>query len=319
VLRALHGVLAGFLAAACTLPVGDKHGCRTSADCVGDRICVEQVCVGQACDRLCERECAALSECDVATLGCDEACAGERPPILGELPVTDDECRARWELAEQEPDCEAVLCAAHCDQLCAAALVCGSVDDVDACRTGCVAPPPPVCSPQQIAGLSCEQLVAAAICAEARGIHGPEYDCDHLPCEDDLDCAPAQTCVSSQCWTRCFEDYECGGGECSVDICTEPLGTPCNGEYGSCGPYGDCINVDADNRTSDYYCTRSCYDPTECPDGYSCVEYKCRQCSVPEACRYCGEYEDCSYLDDGTCDEPEGTGYCPDGSDPCDC
>lgn len=319
-LRAIHGVVAGFLAAACALPVGDKHGCRTSADCVGARICIEQVCVGDACDQLCRRECEALAQCGVTTLACDEACVGERPAELATVPVGAEECRMRWELAEQAPDCEDVLCAAHCDELCGAASRCGSIDDEDACRTGCITTPPAHCAPSQVAGLSCEQIAEDAICAEARGIHGAEYNCNHLPCEIDEDCTPTQLCDNAKCWERCIEDYECGAGDCFTDFCTEPVGTPCDPDvFQSCGNSIYCINVDADNRTSDAYCTRACYTDRPCPDGFYCLELECRRCAVPEECRYCGDEEECSYLDDGYCDEPEGGGTCPDGSDPCDC
>ena len=128
--RAVQFVCAGWLVGGCTLSVADKHACRTSADCVGDRICNEQVCVDDACDLLCLRECEALMQCGVETFDdCDEACAGERPPTLAALPVVPSECRTRWDLAVQEPDCEDVLCAAHCDQLCTDAAACGFVDD----------------------------------------------------------------------------------------------------------------------------------------------------------------------------------------------
>ena len=42
---------------------------------------------------------------------------------------------------------------------------------------------------------------------------------------------------------------------------------------------------------------------------------------VPEACDvlFLGELCSCPYTGDGECDEPEGTGICPEGTDPGDC
>ena len=170
-----------------------------------------------------------------------------------------------------------------------------------------------------MAGWTCDELQFDATCAELRGIEGPGADCRHTRCDDDYDCMPSQTCFISRCYERCVEDYECYQGECSAEICSDPVGTPCDPETSPCGN-SSCINVDAQGQTSDYYCTRFC-TLTPCPDGFSCVAYECRRCAVPEECRYCGDEEVCPYLNDGYCDEPGGDSFdeCPAGSDPCDC
>jgi hypothetical protein len=53
------------------------------------------------------------------------------------------------------------------------------------------------------------------------------------------------------------------------------------------------------------------------------------KCDEPEGTGLCPEGTDaedcrtvpgdCAYEDDGRCDEPEGTGFCPEDSDPVDC
>lgn len=66
---------------------------------------------------------------------------------------------------------------------------------------------------------------------------------------------------------------------------------------------------------------------TACGDAVGCVAWYGTQCWTPyrEMMICFGEDDpgaqapECSYTDDGECDEPEGTGYCWDGTDVSDC
>lgn len=60
----------------------------------------------------------------------------------------------------------------------------------------------------------------------------------------------------------------------------------------------------------------------QCIDGVGGIPFECYAAfngDVPEACDLLGEACSCPFTGDGECDEPEGTGICPEGSDPSDC
>jgi hypothetical protein len=59
-------------------------------------------------------------------------------------------------------------------------------------------------------------------------------------------------------------------------------------------------------------------------EGGDCPYTEDNECDEPEGTGWCPEGSDtvdctCPYTQDGDCDEPEGTGLCPEGSDPYDC
>lgn len=66
-------------------------------------------------------------------------------------------------------------------------------------------------------------------------------------------------------------------------------------------------------------------DPPDPPDPVGeCVYHHDGKCDEPEGTGLCPEGSDaydcqCIYRNDGECDEPEGTGLCPEGSDTTDC
>jgi hypothetical protein len=264
------------LAGGCGFSLDEKNGCRTSADCLSDRICLEGACTDHSCDELCLRACDAMVECGAIVDDCVGACAGVRPTTLDLLPLDPAVCKSEWD-AYQQANCEVIACRVECDVMCSRGHECGHVVDEMQCRQGCWLDNPTLCDPDAVAAASCEDLRVDARCAEARGEAGADIDCSLLPCRDDYDCDPSETCEYGGCRQRCLEDEECGDGDCFVDWCTDPVGTPCddNNLY-ACGG-GSCINVDAANQTTSYYCTRSCFDWQPCPAGYSCVDYDCRK------------------------------------------
>ncbi len=303
---------------ACLVARFDKDGCNDSRDCLGNRVCVDLTCVDAPCDALCTRLCEQLVDCGVESdADCGAACI-DRDGLLASLPTNETVCRDHYEAnLGGARDCDEIRCSIYCGTMCQLAQTCDAIADLAACELGCAATNASGCDPHAPTTASCEDVEAEARCAVIRAAEGPDADCIHIRCEDDYDCPATHKCESNdRCYPRCLENYECGAGECYLDICTDPVGTPCDDD--SCGTSGYCINVDADNLTTRYYCTRYCgmYDP--CPGGSKCVDSKCRLCAGG-ACGDCGDQELCSYLDDGTCDEPEGSGLCADGTDPCDC
>lgn len=116
------------------------------------------------------------------------------------------------------------------------------------------------------------------------------------------------------------ETGEESGGETGTETET--------GDGGSTGD-GGCMA-----GTEDCQCTvlDSCYDGLECVDGL-CVPEQCDPgeqgcpCGEADACDdglmcaagTCVPMGTCDYVNDFECDEPEGTGLCPEGTDVADC
>jgi hypothetical protein len=104
---------------------------------------------------------------------------------------------------------------------------------------------------------------------------------DDRRCSSDDDCTSGERCDESAeyCRKRCKEDDDCGAfRECSSEMCTEPVGTPCDAEeiIDDVCHFESCADKDADGDEVLGYCTRSCSAPSECPPGYLCTSSQCR-------------------------------------------
>jgi hypothetical protein len=121
---------------ACTLPAETKTGCRRSADCIDDRICVDLECQPGGCEPACELACDRADECGVDLSDCEDECT-RGDGLLGGLSPGD--CKAAWDgLSHDDADCGTLECLHYCNDLCVAALDCLLVVDAGTCTLGCV-------------------------------------------------------------------------------------------------------------------------------------------------------------------------------------
>lgn len=145
VLRGFLLVLTG-VAVACSLSVDDKTGCRTSADCVGTRICQDEQCTPGACEATCARACAGLDACSLAGAeDCPSRCTTDEGILPG---FGEAQCKRQWDLLDTE-DCQADACRLYCRDLCAVAQGCALIDDDDgvACMLECQVQSEPCAGP----------------------------------------------------------------------------------------------------------------------------------------------------------------------------
>ncbi|HET6584164.1 MAG TPA: hypothetical protein VFG69_11965 [Nannocystaceae bacterium] len=132
------GALVGMFVG-CALSSDDKTACRSSDDCVDDRICDEGQCRDGACDGVCLVLCDGAGECGGAPPSdCESRClAGDAtdPVLVPTLGAA--RCRRLWD--EVHDDCDDAACVLACADLCVRARDCELVDDAAACVEGCLA------------------------------------------------------------------------------------------------------------------------------------------------------------------------------------
>ena len=119
----------------CTLPAEEKNGCRTSVDCIDDRICVDQRCEPGGCDAPCEAACEQAPACGVDLADCTADCTREGGLLEALTPV---QCKHAWDILADDEDCTAVECLDYCNDVCVAAEGCRLIDNAGACTLGCV-------------------------------------------------------------------------------------------------------------------------------------------------------------------------------------
>lgn len=135
VLRMLLAVTS-CVAIACALSVDDKTGCRTSADCLGVRICEDEQCMPGACEATCARACEGRDACGLDRApDCEPICTMDQGILPG---FSESDCKQQWDLLEP-PECTADACLSYCRELCATAEGCALIADVRACVLGCQA------------------------------------------------------------------------------------------------------------------------------------------------------------------------------------
>jgi len=123
---------------------------------------------------------------------------------------------------------------------------------------------------------------------------------------------------SLQPWSACSSADEC------------PQGQTC--DRGSCKPYCDCdTNCEdggrclpvADENGNPLAAIRTCWKTCEAGDDKTCAAgTSCRQAKTPygDSGEFCvAAFDPCPTVEDGRCDEPQGTGSCAEGTDEKDC
>jgi hypothetical protein len=102
-------------------------------------------------------------------------------------------------------------------------------------------------------------------------------------CVETTDCAPTHECRSNVCRQRCNASVPCEAGRvCYADLCSDPVGAPCDPEdFSSCFG-GSCLDDDASLMTVEPYCAPMCtFDlggampALTCPEGYQCDGLDC--------------------------------------------
>ncbi|MBX7077536.1 MAG: hypothetical protein K1X88_00030 [Nannocystaceae bacterium] len=264
-------------------------------------------------------ECLGKANAYIDALGCKKA-----------NEVDDDE--AIIDLAFEAQKCKLVAGAGNLGETCIAVGGGGFMQLGDTCKQGltcaevCIPIPSRVgdlcgdfaeCPP----GLACLDPDAdGGRTCEARGAKGDKCNPhDGGGCDVDLACDP----MSLSCAKLPGAGEPCPTGVCdSSSVCD---GTMCLGLPGEGQPCPD--GVCAEGLSCDFD-TGMCSAPPGkgemCPTGVcaagfvcnasqTCVDAPAVACGIPDAVGFC------LYRDDGVCDEPEGTGYCEEGTDPFDC
>jgi hypothetical protein len=109
-------------------------------------------------------------------------------------------------------------------------------------------------------------------------------------CDDAHLCKPGLGCTDSTCTNYCVKNDECGEG----GACVKSTGR----HYG--------------------WCLMGCGAGRPCAVGIPCT--RLRNLAVPDGSYCFRPSSDCSTAKNNrTCDEPEGTGFCAEGTDPSDC
>ncbi len=123
---------AGWLA--CALPVSEKTGCVTSADCVDARVCVDGQCTPGACGLTCLAACDRVEDCGTPVAECEEECIEDDGLLPG---FTDAQCKRQWDILAADDDCDAPTCLGSCRDLCVCAADCRLIVDAAACTLAC--------------------------------------------------------------------------------------------------------------------------------------------------------------------------------------
>ena len=118
----------------CTLPAEKKTSCRTSTDCLDDRICVDLTCQPGGCAEPCNAACEQAATCELGITGCAGDCTRESGLLEALTPAN---CKETWDILD-DAECSTVECLNYCNDLCVAAQGCLLIDDAGACTVGCV-------------------------------------------------------------------------------------------------------------------------------------------------------------------------------------
>jgi hypothetical protein len=192
-----------------------------------------------------------------------------------------------------------------------------------------------VCNPStSYCGLSVGECLALPgkgdDCGESGGLCEPGLSC--IGTGTDAECREAAPMVCALPETVGVCIYADDG------ICDEPEGTDLCAEGTDpvdCDGHGS--NSDSDSGDTDDSDDSDSGDTDDSDSGDTsgtCPSYGDGVCDEPEGTGFCAEGTDpldcepeggstggdeCPYAGDGECDEPEGTGYCAEGTDPLDC
>lgn len=283
----------------------DRTTCaRTAAWCIedakdgseSDRCFSELARCEGASDQRAE-QCERRSGCLAAYEACTDACGSE----FEASPGCFDECQLELELCAswleldcerecEEPFFECLSTATHtfhqaaCDrERLDCVLECYGRSPDEGATQGTCDPGRYTCNDDRITA-----------CVDGYGVRG--YDCDEV-------CAALNS-----------QSMGCSDGECSC------LGQPTGGTLCEravsvicvCSAELEGIPCSADDTAQLLeQCELGVAFPFEC--------YAELIDDVPEGCWYVSDTCSCPWVGDGECDEPEGTGACPEGSDPGDC
>jgi len=121
---------------------------------------------------------------------------------------------------------------------------------------------------------------------EPCGADNCEGQCDAfgrcVECLETTDCPATHECRSNVCRQRCNANVPCAAGSvCYLDLCSDPVGAPCDPDNSSTCFGGRCLDEDASLMTVEPYCAPMCTlvtAPTPgflCPDGYQCMGFDC--------------------------------------------
>lgn len=144
--------------------------------------------------------------------------------------------------------------------------------------------------------------------------------------DSNLTCVPV-TCEAESKDALCSRlGYECGAHE-EEDNCGTLRNINCGGcGSGTCSPNGECVEDGCQAACdANQYTTCSCSAADPC--GWRNDDYCDEQCAISFPSDHFTDTSDCDSetppdcrdTNDGYCDEPEGTGRCPEGSDATDC
>jgi hypothetical protein len=192
----------------------------------------------------------------------------------------------------------------------------------------------------------CQEPLYECLTTATHAFHEAACDREHLDCV--LDCydrAPQDGAAQGSCdpgrytcdddrITACVDGYDVERYECN-EVCAS-LGSQSTGcNDGECSCLGQPTAGTVCERAASVICVCSAEldgipcsaDDTaqlvqQCEDGLGAFEcYAEFIDDVPEVCEllFLGDLCTCPWTDDGECDEPEGTGICPEGTDPGDC
>jgi hypothetical protein len=226
----------------CT-PLGEA--CSTGSDCVGG-VCEETV-AGRICTSTCDPlrpsvGCGAGFYCGMT--GCQGYCV---PGAAGEA-CNNDEC-------DSDSDCASLFCRDPGD---------GTRRCLDPCRGD--------------AGL----CLAGEVCAAGAGSCGGCVPRDLVraprglgePCDDDEECRGDMVCHEyagiAECASTCSGADDCGEGFiCRDDLCVRDR---TQGVGGICVENADCGEAVCATQGGDRWCTATCNNLGDCPDGFDCVD-----------------------------------------------
>lgn len=284
----------------------DQDGCTgdvcdtTTGDCSNPPLCVDALCVDDACV-----ECVADTDCDLGDACVDNVCEGPG-------------CSENADCGDGD-DCTTDACV---DGTCANDPVAGCCATNDDCEAG------ETCENGTCVSAGCaddSECPVGEVCDAGTCVPAPECTTDD-ECGNSDDCDGVETCVEGACTdgtpVECAVDEVCVGGECQA-TCTDDAdcaddADPCTDVAcvdGSCATTDacddglDCTDDSCDADTGDCTHADNCPDGEQCGDDGACVE------GVP-----CETDADCP--DDGDfCNGDESCGadgFCESGPDPCD-
>jgi hypothetical protein len=284
----------------------DRSSCyRTALWCLDG---AEDAPEAEACISMLERceaasvalavQCERRTGCIAAQEACEDACTSELSQACF------DECRVDFELCApwseldcerecQEPLGECLSTATHlfheaaCDrEHLDCVLECYDRSPDEGAEQGTCDPGRYTCDDERITA-----------CVDGNAVRG--YSCDEV----------CQALGSESLGCR-DDDCECLGQSSPGTLCEQAVAVVC-----TCSVEIDGVACSPDDTAQLVQ---------QCEDGSGSLVFECYADfidDVPEACEllFFGGACECPWANDGECDEPEGTGVCPEGTDPGDC